>query len=201
MVGILIIPLSSATWGSNFNTPITLSGDAITEIILRPALDSVSLKKEDKPTQVTRGIVQGYSFPIYACDDEEMFFRLRLPRRWDEASNITVTGCVLIPEANMNGKKFNLSMDYIWGTCGEVVPETNYTTYHEVTCSSDLAYVSYDVEAEFQYDVDLGKPLTADDTLFFRIYRTAASSDEITGEVVLLETYLVFKRDKLGVIT
>jgi len=53
---------------------------------VRPDLDFSSITAQGKPTFVTIGAISGYSLPIYNNDNEELFFRFSIPRRWDGAS-------------------------------------------------------------------------------------------------------------------
>lgn len=199
LVGILLIPTSFATWQSKFTTPIILEEDAKVSIALRPDIDTIALKQEDKPTPENLGIVRGWSFPIFNNDDEEIFFRMKVPRRWDGESNITFKVCCYIPETSQSGNIFNMSLDYFWLNCGDVITDSSYTTSYETICNSDLGNKTYYLPINIQYDIaGIGNEISDSDTMFMRLYRTAASSNEITGEVVIVDIVMDFTRDKLG---
>jgi len=67
---------------STFNDVITLDGDGEVWLEFRLGLDWASVQAHGKPTHVTRGIFEGYSLPVYAADNEELFFEVCVPDRW-----------------------------------------------------------------------------------------------------------------------
>lgn len=50
---------------------------------LRNDLDFSSIRANGKPTWATRGIFGGFSLPVYAADDEELFFNTCIPDCWE----------------------------------------------------------------------------------------------------------------------
>ncbi|MDD5220913.1 MAG: hypothetical protein PHV11_10125, partial [Candidatus Bipolaricaulis sp.] len=62
--------------------PLTLVGNGMVWLEFRPDLDYTTITAQGKPTWVTRGVFGGYSLPIYAADNEELFFELCVPDRW-----------------------------------------------------------------------------------------------------------------------
>jgi len=76
-------------WGDDaeFNTltlngRVTLQGDGKVWLEFRPDIDFTTIRAQGKPTWVTRGIFGGFSLPIYAADNEELFFDMCIPNRW-----------------------------------------------------------------------------------------------------------------------
>src|SRR5512137_1233363 len=53
---------------------------------MRPAFVAGKTTSPQKPTPVFLGAWGVYSLPIYASDNEELFWRLQVPGRWDGAS-------------------------------------------------------------------------------------------------------------------
>ena len=67
---------------TTFNDQISLMGDGEVWLELRLGLDWSTVQALGKPTHVTRGIFDGYSLPVYAADNEELFFENCVPDRW-----------------------------------------------------------------------------------------------------------------------
>ncbi|MFA7099346.1 MAG: hypothetical protein WC143_04605 [Eubacteriales bacterium] len=53
---------------------VSLNGAAKRSLTIRAGIDYVAQIAHAKPTQVTVGLAKGYSMPIYAADNEELFF-------------------------------------------------------------------------------------------------------------------------------
>jgi len=107
---------------TTFGGGIRLEGDGEVWIELRVKLDWSTVQAHGKPDHVTRGIFDGYSLPVYAADNEELFFEICVPDRWkgpawtklgdvgDKPGGMAVYGDVLyIP---MEG------VDTVWGYDG-----------------------------------------------------------------------------------
>jgi len=200
MAGVLVTPVPvSATWGSAFDTPIKMSVDAITQIELRPGLDVAPAISHTKPTWVQRGVFGGWSHPVYNDDNEELFFNLCTPQRWTEDTDIIIHVHCYLPSAN-DAKNFNLSI--AWEHCNanenDTVPDTSNVVFTEMTTGDDEAYTSYALSFTIDYDIDDPNVLIPDENIGFRLYRTAASADEIAGEVVILHAGAVWQRNKMG---
>ncbi|GAH36742.1 unnamed protein product, partial [marine sediment metagenome] len=58
------------------------------------------------------------------------------------------------------------------------------------------AFQSYEVEFELAFGA-----LVRDDIIGIRLYRLAATISEITGNIVINHWGIIFRRDKLGVVT
>lgn len=155
-----------------------------------------------KPTQVYRGIFKGYSLPIYAADDEELFHCIQVPASWDGSTDITVRLCVWLDTANTN-KKFNLEVAWEHTEMGvDVIPATLNTVPVETATGVAAQYQSFTVDFTIDYDIDgPGSELAYGHALQSRIRRLAASADEIAGEVVILGLSARFRTDKIGSLT
>jgi len=177
--------------------PITLTGDARSWIEFRPDLDPTKLSVNAKPTPVERGIVLGYSLPLYAAD-EELFYSICVPSRWDGESNIHVhiygwldTGQDEAADA------VNLSLEWEHFTIGDAIPSTNNTIYNETVVGTAAQYTSFQFDFTIDYDIDVGDAILTDDQLAFRLYRVAAGH-EMAGELVVCHAGVIFRCDKLG---
>jgi hypothetical protein len=63
---------------------VTMFGGGVGKLQLRPNLVQAQPKiSTNTPTEVYRGCNVGYSFPIWNSDNEELYFRSRIPSRWD----------------------------------------------------------------------------------------------------------------------
>lgn len=65
-----------------------ISGQFRTTFELRPDINYAKVSALGKPTAVVRGATAGMSLPIYNNDDEELFFQMHVPYRWDGISDI-----------------------------------------------------------------------------------------------------------------
>ncbi|MCK9601322.1 MAG: hypothetical protein M0R06_19940 [Sphaerochaeta sp.] len=178
--------------------PITLGAGALVFIELRPSLDFSTQIALGKPTLVYRGMFRGYSLPVYAVDNEELFFNECVPQRWDAASDILVHVHCYLNTANTD-KNFNLQLDWEHFTPGtDVVPNTSNTVPVETPTGTAAQYKSFVVSFTVDYDIDDPDNITYDDNLSFRLRRIAASANEIAGEVVITHVGVIFRRNKLG---
>ncbi|GAI62989.1 unnamed protein product, partial [marine sediment metagenome] len=69
---------------------MTMVGGARKWRVLRPELQQEEIRKVLKPDGVYIGVYYGYSLPVYANDNEELFFKQRIPYRWDGVSNFEI---------------------------------------------------------------------------------------------------------------
>ncbi len=170
-----------------------------TTIKLRPQIDFGKIQATSKPTEVTRGVLQTYSLPIYNSDDEELFINQSVPRRWDGASDITV-GCIAAIDTTNDNKNFRLELAWENITAGDVVPTTSNAASTDIATGASAAqYQTYDVQFTIDYDIDgEGYEIEPNDVLAMRLRRVAATSDEILGEVLVFGFYVQYNRDKIG---
>lgn len=183
----------------------TLSNAGLVYLRFRPDLDFSTVQAKGKPTFVTRGPVRGFSLPIWASPanaDEELYYYICVPRRWDEKSDIEAHLDCYIDTANPN-KRFKFEIAWAHFTPGvDIVPvTTTVVTVEENTGDVGAQYQSYVPDFTMDYDVDPGNLVESSDNLFLRLRRVDASSLEATGEVVITSAEISFRRDKLGTIT
>ena len=178
--------------------PMIESGQRRVKLRQRPNLELSRILGVSKPTIVYRGIFSGFSLPIYSSDNEELFFNHSVPRRWDGTSDPTVVARVYLDTAN-TGKKFQLRLAWEYTKVGTVVPATSNDVDTPVETGTASQYQSFDVSFEIDYDIDgAGNEIVPGDQLGLRIYRIAAPSDEITGEVVVMSAYIDYWRGFYG---
>jgi len=177
--------------------PMTMSGDGLVYIELRPDLDFETIRgNAGIPTLVTQGIFRGFSLPVGGAN-EELFATICVPSRWDGASDVYMhLYCWLTQDEDT--KNFNLQVTWEHYTSGiDVVPATSADVEVETaTGVGAVQFQSYKVEFPLAYG-----DLAAEDILGLRVRRIAASADECAGEIAINHYGILFRRDKLGIAT
>lgn len=180
------------------------SGDQVVGLRQRPGLNHTAIAgKLFVPTPVNIGILTGYSLPIsnQTDDNEWLYFKHSVPRRWDQKSNPTfVVHCAIGTANGVNAKKFQLNFNWEHFAIGAVVPATLNAVPVPVDVAANAPqYTSYKLEFAIDYDIDgAGNELKAGETIAGRLCRIAAPSAEITGEVIILDWYLNYWRGYYG---
>ncbi|MCK4664642.1 MAG: hypothetical protein KAT68_17365 [Bacteroidales bacterium] len=221
LILLLLIVLATATYSqqtlgeyievdasgkSTFTNDILMSDSGATTIEIRPTLNTTIISGQSNvPTAVTVGICPGYSLPIWNSDNEELYFDIAVPQRWDGASDITAhIHCLLASAQDANAHTFQLQLTWDKFTTddNEIVPASGE---HDVGVNTNTAisanqYTSYSVDFTINYDVDTPDDILARDNLLVRIRRITETGDntEIAGEVIITHLGLVFNRDKIG---
>ncbi len=181
--------------GLELTDQLTLSSNGLVYIELRPDLDYDRILGNLKPTRVVRGIFEGWSLPVFNEDDEELYFSICIPNRWDEASNIFVRIDCYLDTAN-DGKKFGLQVAYSDYTPGTAVPDTSTNVNVQTSTGTAAQYQSFEADFTIPYGSMVGASQLA-----LRLRRIDADpiGDEIAGEVVINHVGVIFRRNKLGV--
>ena len=184
----------SVTGTSTFNDQISLAGSGKAWIELRPELDFDIIKKNTVPLSYQRGVFSSFELPIYAADNQELYFDICVPDRWDGTSTVHVHLDVFLIDAQDDGDDFRLQIDYEHYNPGtDTVPNTSTPIAVETETGASVAFQSYHVH----FDVPAGDML-GDDILAFRLRRIATTGTEIDGLVVLQHAGIIFLCDKLG---
>ena len=176
---------------------LTLGGTAKRVLTLRADLDYTKITAQGKPTQVNIGVFHGYSMPIYAADDEELFFNETVPGRWDGVSDITFMILAALASAETPGETFKFQ--FSWNQVGEtdIVPATTHDVTNEVTVVDGTQYATYYLTFTIDYNVDVGDVLLLHDDLAGRLRRVASSGDEVDGEIIVLDWHTHYTVDKM----
>jgi hypothetical protein len=177
---------------------LTLTNGAKDYLTLRPFIEIGKIAQNSKPTVVARGVSKGYSLPVYAADDEEIFMCTCAPRRWDGESDPIFVLPVYIDTANEN-KKFKLQVSWEhYDSDTDIVPDTSNDVEIEVDLVGIVAqFQSFKLNFIFDYDIDGDSNLLeAYQRVCARVRRIAASANEMTGEVVIGPPVVKFLRDK-----
>ena len=173
-------------------------------LTLRPALDFAAQRAHEKPTQVTVGVYKGYSFPVFAADDEQMFFREIVPGRWDGVSDITFHALVCLGGAEDIGDNFQFRLAWEHAAVGSVLPATsnNVDVEQSVLIGRIAQYNLYALEFIIDYNIDgVGNEIVPHELLAATLYRIDATNPDVTNEIILIDwhsLYNVNKKFKIG---
>lgn len=192
-----VVGYSSFTENITVNDQIILVGDGKVWIELRPDLDATKLSVNAKPTQIIRGIATGFSLPVGGAD-EELFYNICVPNRWDGESDIIVCIHFWVDTAQdhaADAAKFSLNWQQVGE--GDEVPATYTTVTDEVVTGVCNQFTCFEMEFTINYDEVVADPIQDDDTLFLHLIRIA-SSQEIDGEPVIYHSGVHFQCDKIG---
>lgn len=166
-------------------------------LVQRFPLNYASIVAQGKPTGITLGAFQGFSFPVYNSDNEELFFGLKSPRRWDGATNPNVIILACLSNAEDVGDKFKFQLSWTYKSYGSGVISNAVTDVEvETVVATDRAaqYACYTVT----FPIVVGS-MTAGDLFEARLRRIASGSPAVSNEIIVLDAYINFKRTKLGV--
>ncbi len=179
--------------------PITTSGDGLVYIEITADLDYETVRAQGKPTRVYQGVFAGWSLPVYAADNEELFLTICAPNRYDGISDILVHIDSWLAQAE-DTKNFKLQLSWEHYTPSDVVPATSTDVEVQTATGAGAAqFQSYQVDLTIDYDIHTPNNITEDDILGLRLRRIAATANECGGGIVISHLGVNFRRDKLGV--
>jgi hypothetical protein len=179
---------------------VSLNGAAKRSLTIRAGIDYVAQIAHAKPTQVTVGLAKGYSMPIYADDNEELFFSSKVPYRWDSISNISFRIFVAIAAAEDVGDKFKFQFSWENNIYGEPIKTTikDVEIEQAILVDRNEQYDIYLMIFDIDYDAyGVGNEITSLNIINGRLRRIAAAEPQITGEVIILDWYMVYNVDKM----
>jgi len=176
--------------------PVTLEGDGLIWLEFRPDLDPTKLAVNAKPTMIERGRFIGYSLPIGGAD-EELFFSMCVPGRWDGESDIILHIRGWLDTAQDDAlDAVNLEVHWNYMNVGGVLGAGSNTISGEVVTGIAAQFTMIEIPIIIDYDED-APPIRADDVLAFHLVRVA-SSQEIDGEIVIADVGVIYLCDKIG---
>lgn len=171
----------------------------------RPRLIESTLRTAGVPTSVHIGVFNGYSLPIWSDPvnkDEQLFFEICVPNRWDGESNIVLHLDLALADAGESGNAF--SMQIAWENVTpneEPIPVTSNLLVGVKNVYSNAQYELYQCSVAIDYDIDPTNPIVIDDILAFRLRRLDVGGQlaELNGELIVLHEGILFARgDILG---
>ena len=179
---------------------VTLEGTAKRWLVLRPEINQDEVRKVLKPDLLQRGVFFGYSMPVYDTDNEELFFKQEVPGRWDGISNFRIHLTVALTGTEDIGDKFQFQLSWQHGSTGNVVSDATHDVTAETTVltARNAAYDAYEIFFTFDYDIDGGgNEVQAGELIAMRLRRIAASSLEVTNEIIVLNWDVHYQVDKM----
>ena len=178
---------------------ITMAGTAKRILTLRAEMDYTAQIAQSKPTQVSIGVFKGYSFPIYAADNEELFFRETIPERWDGVSDIVFHVKVALADAEDVGDSFKFQFSWEHAVEEEAVSATsnNVEVEQAVLTGRNAQYDEYVLTFTIDYDIDgAGNEIKAHELMAARLRRIDASDPDVTNEIIVLNWHTHYQVDK-----
>lgn len=182
---------------------ITYAGTAKRKLTMRPAVNHGAIAKNlFVPAQVNLGAFQCFSMPVYSSDFQELYFRERVPYRWDGSSNINFKMLVALNSAVTANKKFKF--EFSWNKASvntDTVKEATVNTYKEVTVvdASKNQYTTMSIPFTITY-TDASSNIAPRDMLAGRIRRVANSGGagtEAEGNILICDWVTEYQVDKL----
>ena len=180
----------------------TFAGTAERHLSLQPEINQDELRKVLKPDLVSIGVFTGYSMPVYAADNEEIFAKHDVPGRWDGASDITVDIMVCLSANEDVGDyfKFQLSWNHAHREDGVVPAVTHDVVVEQIVLAGRSAqYSTYDLVFTLDYDIDTPDDLEAHDLVAMRLYRIDATNPDVNDEIYVLDWHMHYQVDKMFV--
>lgn len=179
---------------------ITLVGSAKGLLAIRPAFVAGLIANKSKPVTVEVGAYSVYSMPIYNSDNQELFWRLHVPGRWDGITDVTYKLTCALSAAETEGDdfRFQLSWANTSPTVGAITTGVVSTTADGDCSAGHTAQYSV-FQLTFTIDVSAG-PVTAvalGDTLVGRLRRIASGGVEVSNNIYILDHVLNFTVDKV----
>jgi len=145
-------------------------------------------------------IYEGYSLPVWS-GDEELYFRMCVPDRWDGESHILVHIVTALAGAEA-GAGYQLQLDWEHFTPNEdIVPATSNQVFRTRMIENDAQYQSYMDWFIILYNADVGDDILADDQLELRLRRIPIGGQykDLDCELIIMHLGILFIRgDLLG---
>jgi len=180
---------------------ITMEGTAKRKLTLRAEMDYTAQIAASKPTQVAIGVFKGYSFPVYAADNEELFFRETVPGRWDGVSDIIFHLKVALSNTEDVGDNFKFQLSWEHAVDGEPVPATSNDVEVEQAVLTDrnAQYDEYDLLFTIDHDIDgVGNEVKEHELLVARLRRIDATNPDVANEIIVLNWHTHYQIDKIA---
>jgi hypothetical protein len=206
-------PIPGITIGTGADKTVISSGGIITwegtakrKLTMRPRINQGLIGVKVKPVQVQVGAWQYFRMPITnGSDDQQVFYTMRCPYRWDGTTNPVFKAMVGIESEETAGKVFQFKL--LWNNtsvAGQMVATTLDVLSGDIAVLAaprNAALSTYSVSFELDYDsASLQQTLVARNNMSFclqRVAKTAGGSTEIAGNAILQDAVVEFLCDKI----
>lgn len=159
-----------------------------------PFLDENRANAQGHPTLITRGVFSGYSLPIWNSNNEELYFRMRVPFRWDGTTAPWFVIITSLIGAEDIGDKYKFQFEWASADTGTVIPDSaTETLTNEITITNISAYYSNLVQFEFN-----PATIVSGQNIQGRLRRIASASPAVTGEIAAFHWCTRWKMNKVG---
>ena len=186
---------------------VTLYGTSKRILTLRPDLDIENVAAHGTPTTVDYGAFKGYSLPIWSTPanaDEELYFSLNVPDRWDGESDVVIDIQAALSNDETVNDAFNLQLVWQHSKAGfgltskilsnVVIPITKETN---IPIGRNPQYNTYMIQYALNWDENTPNVMESHDLLAMRLRRIAAVGTEITKEIIVLDAHCHFTVNKM----
>jgi len=170
-------------------------------LTLRAEMDYTAQIAQSKPTQISIGIFKGFSFPVYAADNEELFFRETVPGRWDGVSDIIFHLKVALAGAEDVGDNFHFQFSWEHAVENEIVPATSNDVEVEqaVLTGRNNQYDEYTLTFAIDHDIDgVGNEIKPHELLGARLRRIDATNPDIANEIIVINWHTHYNINKFA---
>jgi len=178
----------------------TMFGDAQGKLMLRPNLVQKASKQLGTPTEVYRGCNVGYSFPVWNSDNEELYFRMRIPARWDGTTDPQFGIMCTITGAEDVGDKFKFQLEWQTTICGGTTAmgttTSNCVSEQTIITGGSAANTAYCIFFTLDAD-DVTNSIIAGEMLQGRLRRIASASPAVTNEIAVWDWASMWKVNKV----
>jgi hypothetical protein len=167
-------------------------------VAIRPAWALGLVGNKVKPVQLQVGCWNTYEMPVYNTDDQELFWHLHIPGRWDGASNIGYSLYVALGNAEDVGDKFKFQLQ--WGWAGPTraftaTPLENLPVEELVVTGRTAQYSTYKLDFTLDYDVS-SPAMATGGILSGRVIRLASGSPAVSNSPLILDHVVNFQIDR-----
>ena len=174
----------------------TLYGTAQGGLNLRPNLIQKASKQLGTPTEVYRGCNVGYSFPVWNSNDEELYFRMRIPARWDGTTDPQFGIMTTITAGEDVGDKFKFQLEWQTTSCGGTAvmgtTTSNVVSEQTIITGGAAANTAYCLWLTLDAS-DATNPIQAGEMLQGRLRRIASDTPAVTNEISVWDWAVVWK--------
>jgi len=146
------------------------------------------------------GIYDTFSLPIFAANAEYLPFSHCVPYRWDGKSDITFHTHVALSQGEDINDRFQMRLEWEHVPAGQPIPVTSNLVSVEkiVLINRNAQYDEYRIEFTIDYDIDgVGNEIQPDEILGMKLYRIAASTLEVTGEILVVSNAVTYPVNKM----